>query len=84
MSDAPRFLDEASRASFIEVSSSHADYCWLEEPETSSIYRGRSASADPDREIDLRTGDLVFDGHDGHGRPPNSMPMIPITRQLSS
>lgn len=54
-----RFIGEATRAAFIDISARHADYCWREEPET-LIYTGGLASADADREIDLKTGDLVF------------------------
>ena len=54
-----RFANEDARAAFIEVSGGHADYCWIEEPET-LIYSGGLASDDADREISLRKGDLVF------------------------
>ena len=54
-----RFADDATRAAFIEVSGGHAEYCWREEPET-LIYTGGLAAADTDREVDLKTGDLVF------------------------
>lgn len=53
------FADDATRAAFIELSGEHAEYCWREEPET-LIYTGGLATADADREIDLKTGDLVF------------------------
>jgi len=53
------FADDATRAAFIELSGGHAEYCWREEPET-LIYTGGLATADADREIDLKTGDLVF------------------------
>ena len=54
-----RFADEAMRTAFVEVSGGHADYCWREEPDT-LVYSGGLASRDADREIDLKTGDLVF------------------------
>jgi hypothetical protein len=56
---AMRFETEAMRNVFIEASGVHADYCWENESDT-LIYSGGIASADADREVDLRQGDLVF------------------------
>ena len=54
-----RFDDDAKRAAFVELSSGHAAYCWENELDT-LIYSGGIAAADADRELDLKTGDLVF------------------------
>jgi hypothetical protein len=37
----------------------HAEYCWIEEPDT-LIYSGGIATADADRELDIKAGDLIF------------------------
>ena len=54
-----RFQNAEQRDQFIKLSQVHAQYCWGEEPDT-LVYSGGIASSDADREIDLRTGDLVF------------------------
>jgi len=54
-----RFETAEQRDRFIDLSQVHAQYCWNEEPDT-LVYSGGIATSDADREIDLRTGDLVF------------------------
>ena len=53
-----RFPNEATRDKFIELSSGHADYCSVNEPDT-LIYSGGFANADSDR-ADIKSGDLLF------------------------
>ena len=54
-----RFPSEQQREEFIQLSQAHAEYCWTEEPDT-LIYSGGLALSDADRELDIKTGDLVF------------------------
>ena len=54
-----RFPSEQQREKFIQLSQAHAEYCWTEEPDT-LIYSGGLALSDADRELDIKTGDLVF------------------------
>ncbi|MEM7018362.1 MAG: antibiotic biosynthesis monooxygenase [Pseudomonadota bacterium] len=54
-----RFASEAQRNTYIELTSGHADYCWENEPET-LIYSGGIVSADSDRDLDIKQGDIVF------------------------
>ena len=54
-----RFGDEAQREKFLEISRQHADYCFENEADT-LIYSGGIATGDADREIDVKSGDLIF------------------------
>lgn len=54
-----RFADSTMAEEFLTLSSEHAAYCWDHEPDT-LIYSGGVASADADRELDIKTGDLIF------------------------
>jgi quinol monooxygenase YgiN len=54
-----RFADAAARDGFIGLTREHARYCWDNEPNT-LIYSAGLAMADVDREIDVKTGDLIF------------------------
>lgn len=54
-----RFATDEMRSAFIELSGTHADYCWREEPDT-LVYSGGIATADADRELDIKAGDLIF------------------------
>lgn len=54
-----RFPDDAQRDDFICMSQGHADYCWVEEPDT-LIYSGGIVARDADRGPDIKQGDLIF------------------------
>lgn len=54
-----RFADDDMRDAFVDLSKSHAGYCFEAEPET-LIYSGGVAAADADRGPDIKTGDLIF------------------------
>ena len=54
-----RFPSLDQRNEFIRLSQIHAEYCWIEEPDT-LIYSGGIATADADRELDIKAGDLIF------------------------
>jgi len=54
-----RFTEAGMADEFLTLSSVHADYCWEHEPDT-LIYSGGLALADADRELDIKTGDLIF------------------------
>lgn len=54
-----RFADEAKKSAFLEMADEHIEYCREAEPESLIMGIG-TASADADREIDLRQGDLLL------------------------
>jgi len=54
-----RFGNDAQKSDAIRLLSDHADYCFVEEPET-LIYSGGIATQDADRGPDIKQGDLIF------------------------
>jgi quinol monooxygenase YgiN len=54
-----RFADDESKNNFLGLSAEHAAYCLESEPDT-LIYSGGIAKADADRELDIKSGDLIF------------------------
>lgn len=54
-----RFENDESKTRFLDLSRGHAAYCLDNEPDT-LIYSGGIATGDADRELDIKTGDLIF------------------------
>ena len=54
-----RLADDAQRSDYMRISQGHADYCWVEEPDT-LIYSGGIATRDADRGPDIKQGDLIL------------------------